>query len=252
MLSKKFLLIIICFLPFAANAQFYSNGQITYERNFDLKLAVQLEDNYKWVKQFSKDVPDGVKANFTLDFNALKSEYSFQPNETEDSKKSWISDYIGNKGVAFKNQVMTDFQNHTQQTLKKIYEKQFLITDSIPKYRWKIEDDIRVIAGYPCRKAITNIDDSVVVVAFYTDQIMVGGGPESFNGLPGMILGLVIPRLYTSWFATNVAIKTPEIKPLDIPKKTHKVTKQEFLEELNKATKSWWGDKNSFIWLATL
>ena len=47
MLPKKFLILFICFLPFAANAQFYSNGQITYERKFDLKLAVQLEDNYK-------------------------------------------------------------------------------------------------------------------------------------------------------------------------------------------------------------
>jgi GLPGLI family protein len=30
--------------------------------------------------------------------------------------------------------------------------------------------------------------DSVFIVAFYTDQIVTSGGPESFNELPGMIL----------------------------------------------------------------
>lgn len=252
MFHKTIIFLFICLLPIAARAQFYSDGQITYQRNYDLKLAVQIEDQYKWVKQFAQDIPDGIKAKFVLNFNALKSEYRFQPEENDDSKKSWITNYLGNKGVAYQNQVLTDFQNHTQEALKKVYEKQFLVKDSMPKYQWKIEDDIRMIAGYPCRKAITTIDDSVVVVAFYSNQIMVSGGPESFNGLPGMILGLVIPRLYTSWFATKVNIANPEIKPLDIPRKTKKVTRKEYIEELAKATESWAGEKRSFIWLATI
>ncbi len=46
--------------------------------------------------------------------------------------------------------------------------------------------------------------DSIYVVAFYTDEILTTGGPESFTGLPGMILGIAIPHEHVSWFATKV------------------------------------------------
>ena len=49
--------------------------------------------------------------------------------------------------------------------------------------------------------------DSIVVIAFYTDEILTSGGPESFNGLPGMIMGLAIPRLHTTWYATKLALR---------------------------------------------
>jgi GLPGLI family protein len=46
--------------------------------------------------------------------------------------------------------------------------------------------------------------DSIYVVAFYTDEILTTGGPESFTGLPGMILGVSLPHQHVSWFATKV------------------------------------------------
>ncbi|ULT40412.1 GLPGLI family protein [Niabella defluvii] len=42
------------------------------------------------------------------------------------------------------------------------------------------------------------------MVAFYTDEIITKAGPESFNGLPGMILGLAIPHQHITIFATSV------------------------------------------------
>src|SRR5690606_26879032 len=48
------------------------------------------------------------------------------------------------------------------------------------------------------------IYDTIYVVAFYTDEILLRGGPEGFGGLPGTILGLAIPRYNTTWFATKV------------------------------------------------
>lgn len=249
---KVLFFLCCCFLSTGSFAQFYTHGQIKFERNFSVKQAIQLEEKYKWARQYAKDLPDGIKADFELNFNKNKTEYHFQQDEDKEDNKNWISRYVGNKSVAFKNQVETDFNTGTQKALKQVYEKDFLIADSLVKFQWKIEDDIRVIAGYPCRKAITTIDDSVVVVAFYTNQIMISGGPESFNGLPGMILGLAIPRLYTTWFATDVSISDPKFKPLDLPKKTKEVNQEEYKDELKDATKSWWGDPSTFLWLATL
>ena len=71
---------------------------------------------------------------------------------------------------------------------------------------WRLTNENRVIAGFNCRKAVAKIFDSVYVFAFYTDEILIPGGPCSINGLPGMILGVTIPRLFTSWIATKVTL----------------------------------------------
>ena len=74
-----------------------------------------------------------------------------------------------------------------------------------------------LIAG----KHVAHIFDSVYVFAFYTDEILISGGPCSINGLPGMILGVTIPRLYTSWIATKVmvtGVNESEIKPIHAKK----------------------------------
>ena len=82
--------------------------------------------------------------------------------------------------------------------------EQSYIEDSLRAFNWKISDEVRTIAGFDCRKEVTSIFDSVVVVTFYTDEISVYSGPKNFYGLPGMILGLAIPRLYTTRFATKL------------------------------------------------
>jgi GLPGLI family protein len=77
---------------------------------------------------------------------------------------------------------------------------------------------------------------------------MVPGGPESFNGLPGMILGIAIPRINTTWFATKLELV--EVKPTDLtaPKRGKKTNYNDLQVTLKKATKDWgkWGQRN--IW----
>ncbi len=249
--NKLIVALFAIFLPVIGSAQFYTHGEITYQRTYNLKLAMQLEDQYKWIRRFAERLPDDITAYYTLNFNSQKTAYSFEKDSASEDARG-LANFLPIKRVAYKNQVWSDLTRHTRQALKQVYEEHFLVSDSMADYQWKIEDDIRSIAGFSCRKAVTTMDDSVVVVAFYTDQIMVSGGPESFNGLPGMILGLAIPRLYTTWFATKVTITTPEFAAMELPKKTNKVTKAGFLAELNKATKSWRGDVSYLFWLATL
>ncbi len=85
---------------------------------------------------------------------------------------------------------MQDLKKGISISQKEVFENTYLIKDSSRTWEWKIADETREIAGFECRKAVTKICDSVYVVAFYTDQIPVSAGPESFGGLPGMILGI--------------------------------------------------------------
>jgi GLPGLI family protein len=116
-----------------------------------------------------------------------------------------------------------------------------------------------VIAGFNCRKAVGKIFDSVYVFAFYTDEIMISGGPCSINGLPGMILGMTIPRLFTSWIATKVMINDVNdtaIKPASTKKSFPNKEFKNLLTDRIKEWEEYYKDDKSvatrFLWNALL
>ncbi len=136
------------------------------------------------------------------------------------------------------------------------------VEDNIPAMEWKLTNESRMIAGFNCRKAVSVIFDSVYVFAFYTDEIMISGGPSSINGLPGMILGVTIPRLYTSWIATKVmltGVNESVIKPVTAKKYFTRQTLKETIDERTKDWYRWSTDANEtklqkarFEWLTLL
>ena len=81
--------------------------------------------------------------------------------------------------------------------------------------------------------------DSIYVVAFYSDEIPVSGGPESFSGLPGMILGLALPHENVTWFATKVTdVPIPE-SSLRAPAKGKVTNYTNLKTTLTKAMEGW-------------
>lgn len=246
----KNILLLVLLLSAAsyASGQFLSQGRITFERKTNLRQSKQTEEGEEWVKEHIKDLAQFTISDFTLTFNKDASLYKF---EKEQEVAGWKMDWAK---IATENKVYTDFRSGTYTAAKKVFENNYLIRDSIPKFRWKIMDEMRMIAGYPCRKALTKICDSVVVVAFYCDEIMVSGGPESFNGLPGMILGIAIPRLYTTWFATNVEVLPQQVTTFKPEKKSKEVSVAGMIEEVRTGTKDWgdWADPKKMPWWLTL
>ena len=91
-------------------------------------------------------------------------------------------------------------------------------------FQWKLTDERKVIAGFDCIRANAIIYDSIYVVAFFSEQLLPAIGPESFSGLPGMILGVSIPHEHISWFATKINIT--------IPTGGQEITSQKFEEML--------------------
>jgi GLPGLI family protein len=81
--------------------------------------------------------------------------------------------------------------------------------------------------------------DSIYVVAFYTDEILTTGGPESFTGLPGMILEVALPHQHITWSATKVeAIAVPATQ-LAAPVKGKKVSNSGLFEIVQHSLKDW-------------
>lgn len=204
---------------FCQFARFTKQGSITFEKTINMYALLKPESSDDTFQQLFYDKyistqPQFVKLNSTLIFNENKS--LFSPLWEENTKIK--SGFSGNYAAQI-NEVYTDFKTSNFTTLKKVFEEDFIVKDSIRNIKWKITSEVRDIAGYNCRRANAVIMDSIYVVAFYTDEIPVSGGPESFTGLPGMILGVVLPREHLTWFATKVTDVPIPDKNFIIPKK---------------------------------
>lgn len=225
--------------------QFIDKAVIEYEVKTNIKKTM---GNGSWDEKIKDLMPQFKTGYYTFTFADNKSIYKFdhwEPNlkipeflRKNDEDNIWYLDHAANK---FSMQ-------------KTVFGSVFITEDSIPVINWKITNESRIIAGFNCRKAEGKISDSVYVFAFYTEEILVPGGPCSINGLPGMILGVTIPRMYTSWIATkimvnNVPVNT--IKPISTKKSFNLTSMKGTIKE---RTKDWISadDPDSKKWMEQL
>ena len=185
-----------------------------------------------------KGMPKFKLTYYDLSFS--KTITLFKPgreNHDNDKMLDWFSQQPGESNIIYCN-----LQSQQSTSQKSVYGSPYLVQDSTRRIRWKITDETRTIAGFQCRRANAMIMDSVYVVAFYTDEIITSGGPESFSGLPGMILGLALPHQHITWFATKVEAVSVTNASLIPPSKGKHVTYaglKEILTERMKEEKKW-------------
>jgi len=114
-------------------------------------------------------------------------------------------------------------------------DEKYILKDSLKQVTWRFTDEYRNIAGYECRRVNGATADSLYLVAFYTDQIPVDGGPVLTGGLPGMILGLVIPEMHINYWATKVDFTNTPITNSWRDKKSKEITMTSFFDLLSKS-----------------
>jgi GLPGLI family protein len=129
------------------------------------------------------------------------------------------------------NSIFIDYKTKQTVVKKSIIGQDYIIKDSLSNVKWRITKETRTIAGYECRKAIGIIYDTVYGVAFYCEQFVMPAGPEAVQGLPGMILGLAIPRYNTTWFATKVELANFNETEIVPSAKGKKISKKELVDE---------------------
>ena len=222
----------------AQNTIFLTHGKIEYERRINVFAQIGNDDD-QW-SEFRKKLSNHFKTSyFDLLFTRDKSIY--RPGRESNDREMfnfW-------QAPAQDNIVYSDLENAKTISQKNVFETLFLVQDSLRQIKWKITDETRVIAGFNCRRANAIIMDSIYVVAFYTDEIITTGGPESFTGLPGMILGISLPHQHISWFATKVeAVAIPEAQVVP-PAKGKKVDNAALQATLRPILKDWgrWGQQ---------
>lgn len=231
-----------------ANAQvkFISSGHIEFEkRSNQFSYYDQEEEQNTWIIEMKKAFPKMVSETYVMDFNEDKTVYKML-------KADPAGKYVWGRKPSEDDITVKDMRSGQIALQRDIFEQTYLIKDSLRNYKWRITNETRTIAGFECRKAVTIISDSVYIVAFYTEEITVSSGPESFGGLPGMILGLAVPRLQMTWFATKVELKEPAATALTPKQKGKTVTWAAYEKDLNRAMSDWGKYGAKVLWNSML
>ncbi len=243
-----FIFFAIASIKVTAQQVFITKGKIEFEKQLNMHKEIdeswdEGNDNI-WKQNMKKMLPKIQNTYFDLYFSEEKTLYKVGRDAPQGFQKvpDWMMDRTTD------NIICNDLKQGQTISQKNVFESNFLIVDSLRKIDWRITSDTRTIAGIECRKAIGKIMDSVYVIAFYTDIIQCSGGPESFTGLPGMILGIAVPRINTTWFATKIQLI--DIKETDLvqPKKGKKSNYADLQEQLKKSTKDWGRNGPRNIW----
>jgi GLPGLI family protein len=246
---RTILSIAFCSIMMTASAQtqFITRGRVEYEKKINQHKGIEEQaENNIWMQTMMKAYPKVITDIYELRFDDKRSVYKLAKENTDNKYLMW-----GSK-PSESDAVVQDIQAGTTSTQRDVFENTYIIKDSLRNLDWRITDETREIAGFECRKAVTKICDSVYVVAFYTDQIAVSSGPESFGGLPGLILGLAIPRLYTTWFATKLELTEPTTAQLNPAQKGKKVNWNQLYVELSKSFKEWGKEGQKRLWIVSL
>lgn len=241
----SFTLVSILMTFFLHAQKFITSGTIIYEARTNVPKSIPWldnDDNDDYYRQLKEQLPQFSMNYYTLVFAGNKSRYSFEKNTDTKIVPEWFR-FNGEDDIWY-----TDFSTHQFINKKTVrWDDTYLITGTVKPQHWRVyPTENTIIAGFNCRKAAAVIFDSVYVFAYYTDEIAVTGGPMGLNGLPGMILGVTIPRVATSWVATQVSL---EVNPASVtpPSKGKKKTVEELQAQFGAFKKSWGKDELKFL-----
>ncbi len=251
---KSILTIALLFATVTTFAQKTFQGKATYmsKTTVDMsRFGNKLSEQEK--KQRLARMKNFLEKTYTLNFN--KTESSFKENAKLDapgtSGPRWA---ISNgQGSIYKNLKDRKIIEDVEQ-----FGKRFLIVEDMEQPKWELGTETKKIGQYTCYKAtMIKIDNKIdwasifrrgrnqkkdstktkpkkneikmiPVTAWYTPQIPVSSGPESYWGLPGLILEINADR--TTMLCTEIILNPTESIEIKSPTKGKKISREKYNE----------------------
>lgn len=114
------------------------------------------------------------------------------------------------------------------------FNQDFLITDEIKTYDWKISNESKEILGYEVRKAEAVVDSTTNLIAWYAPKLTYKNGPDVYGGLPGLIMEIEVnsdspDRGKRKFIYKAISLEVPKDKKvIERPKKGKKISNADF------------------------
>ncbi|MEO6251996.1 MAG: GLPGLI family protein [Ferruginibacter sp.] len=198
-------------------------GKITYEQKVDMYRRIP-EDN----QQMRSMIPQFRSTKFELlfgDDQCLFKATEEEPDMTEENNNAVVIRIGGGAD----NEYYKNFSTKRSVEARELMQEVYLIDDSIRSITWKLEEgETKTILGYTCKKATGKTERGSDIVAWYCEEIPVAGGPDQFNSLPGMILGIDANKGEIVFTAISLD-KKADTKKIKAPTKGKKITNADFV-----------------------
>lgn len=249
----KKLFALALFMGFAATAQdFY--GVATYTSFTTFKdMNIKIEGDPAMEAMMKERFSKGLESEYTLIFNRFEAVYE-QVQKLEPAGPAGTRSMRMGRGKKY-----TNLKEKSVIEERDILDKEFVVTDSIRKFDWKLENETKKIGDYTCYKATHTIKitppteeeikelkeksrgtdllgmlpkKDIVITAWYTPEIPVSHGPDEYWGLPGLILEVQTQR--TTMLCSKLALNPKEKPEIKAPNKGEKVTNEEYMEIMKK------------------
>lgn len=232
----------------AAIAQ-QKEGKVIYQRTVQMQISIAGMPGLE--SQMPRTRTDKFELNFANNKMTWKQmEDDIQAGATEEAAGGGL--VIRTIGGGSDDVTYCDFEKAKKLQVQELFDKKFLIADSIRRGNWKLGEETKTILNHLCRKATTQrygkrsnmtmqdgkmvrteVDDTSNVVAWFTMDIPVSASPEMQGQLPGMVLELDINNGRNLYTAVEIMAK-PDLSAIKEPTKGKKVTQDEFVKERSK------------------
>jgi GLPGLI family protein len=243
-------LILLCFmLPILASAQPVSEGMVQYlvTHNWTKKMAglSYISPQQKAKQAYMWGNRSEWKSYMNLYFNATETKYEDSEEKAERSQEG---------GYDWRKETFFIKRNFDKNRLQEAYEflgKTYIVEDTLLAMNWKIQNDLKEVAGHICMKAF--IEDTLrkqQIVAWFAQDIPLNAGPEYFHSLPGMILEIDINDGAMTITANKIDVKKltteleapKKLKGKRIKKADYEVLIKKHIDEKTKEEQPWfWG-----------
>jgi GLPGLI family protein len=246
---KKIILMICAALPLTIlNAQ-QKEGKVTYERTMQMQMRMAGMN-----EEMERLIPKTRTDKFELTFGNNQSLWK-QAEQDDDGTLNTGDGGVqirmvvaGNDDVLYNN-----FETSKKVELRELFDKKFIIDDSIRSMKWKLSDETKTILNHICKKATAvnyskrttmnvdngkmerkEIDDTSNITAWFATDIPVSAGPAEFQGqLPGLILELDVNNGRQIFKATDISTKA-DLSVIKEPQGKKRYTPEEFKKERDK------------------
>ena len=248
---KYFLLLSFTIATSWMSAQDFKEGRVLYDETMNLRFEMDEEDPQ--MAQVRAMLPTSRKYGKELLFKDGKSLFRDLDLEEGGHGSDNISAGSEDGGVQMQieiarpeNIIFQDWINKSVIQKREFMGRDFLVQGTKER-KWKISNETKEIAGYTCQKAI--LDDTTATEAWFTSEIPLYTGPESFNGLPGLIMELSLEDGRRIVSASDVILE-PINEEIKAPTKGKKVSPDQFyaiVEEKMKEMQNEYGGSGRMI-----
>lgn len=247
----KHLLISGCVLLIAsAGSAQQKEGKVIYERVTQVQIRV---NDGHMSEEMQSMLPKTRKDNFELIFGNNQSLWKQAEKEPEDDSFSSGGMQIRMVVAGADDVLYSNLENKTRVEKRELFDKTFIIDDSIRPLKWKMTTETKSILNHNCMKATATqvsrrtqmnmengrmerkeIEDTSLIVAWFTTEIPVSTGPGEYQGqLPGLILEMDVANGRQVFKALEISHKA-DVASIKAPGGKKRYTQEEFRKEREK------------------